>query len=169
MSGGPAAQDYSSASCIWRTDVQKAASSVPSPVEAPDQTARAGYRAPWEEHTQREHTEREPKLELRLGGLQEPARRPWGGICPAAPCFVCLSSLSAFQKAEKQSWRCFQSACRTSVSMWEDAVSAWVESPQVSGPHQAAVSTPGPLGSSPGLTPHICRGCGNGRACVPPC
>lgn len=99
MSGGPAAQDYSSASCIWRTDVQKAASSVPSPVEAPDQTARAGYRAPWEEHTQREHTQREPKLELRLGGLQEPARSPWGGICPAAPCFVCpLSQHSRKQR-----------------------------------------------------------------------
>lgn len=86
MSGGPAAQGYS-ASCIWRTDAQKAASSAPGPIEAPDQTAHAGYRAPWEEHTQRE-----PKLELGLGGLPGPARSPWGRICPAAPCFVCLLS-----------------------------------------------------------------------------
>lgn len=54
-----------SASCIWRTDAQEAASSAPSPIEAPDQTAQAGYRAPWEEHTHRES-----KLELRLGVSQ---------------------------------------------------------------------------------------------------
>lgn len=95
MSGGPAAQGYS-ASCIWRTDAQKAASSAPGPIEAPDQTAHAGYRAPWEEHTQRE-----PKLELGLGGLPGPARSPWGRICPQLPA-LSVSSLSIPESRETE-------------------------------------------------------------------
>lgn len=63
----------------------------------------------------------------------------------------------------------FRAPVSTSVSVWEGAGSAWAESPQVSGLHQAAVSTPGPLGLSPRVTPHICRGCGNERARVPLC